>query len=107
MSMIQTRDEGAVRIVTIDNPPVNALSFALSAELLPVVEAADKDANVKAVVFTGANGLFSAGADVNDFLSEPNADTKTIRDVISAVEKSGKTFIAAMDCNALGGWCEL
>ncbi|MBV9271934.1 MAG: enoyl-CoA hydratase/isomerase family protein [Candidatus Eremiobacteraeota bacterium] len=105
--MIHTQDRGAVRIITIDNPPVNALSFALSAELIPIIEAADKDANVKAVIFTGANGLFSGGADVNDFLSEPGPDTKTIRDVIAAVEKSDKTFIAAIDGNALGGGSEL
>ena len=105
--MIRTSDNGAIRVVTIDNPPVNALSFALSGELQPAIESADKDASVKAVIITGANGLFSGGADVNDFLTEPSPDTKTIRDVIAAIEKSGKTFIAAIDGTALGGGCEL
>ncbi len=104
---VGTSDRGAVRIITLDNPPVNALSFAYSAELLKAVQAAEADANVKAVVFTGANGLFSGGADVNDFSTEPTPETKTIRDVIAAVEAGSKTYVAAIDGNALGGGLEL
>ncbi len=94
-------------LLTLDSPPVNALSFAFSAQLLAAVEAAENDPSVKAVVFTGANGLFSAGADVNDFNTEPAPDTKTIRDVIAAVERGSKTYVAAIDGNALGGGLEL
>jgi 3-hydroxyacyl-CoA dehydrogenase len=107
MGFIKTEDKDGVRVITLDNPPVNSLSFALSAELVPIVEAASADPNVKAVVFIGANGLFSAGADVNDFNTEPGPDTKTVRDVIAAVEKSDKTFVAAIEKNALGGGLEL
>jgi 3-hydroxyacyl-CoA dehydrogenase len=100
-------DRGVVRVITLDNPPVNALSFAYSAELLKTVLAAEADANVRSVVFTGANGLFSGGADVNDFSTEPTAETKTVRDVIAAVEAGTKTYVAAIDGNALGGGLEL
>jgi len=100
-------DRGSVRVITLDNPPVNALSFAYSAELLEAVRAAEADANVRAVVFTGANGLFSGGADVNDFSTEPTPETKTVRDVIAAVEAGAKTYVAAIDGNALGGGLEL
>ncbi len=96
-----------VRVITLDNPPVNALSFAYCAQLLAVVEAAERDPEIKAVVITGANGLFSAGADVNDFKNELPADAITIRDVIHAVEGSGKLHIAAIDGNCLGGGLEL
>jgi 3-hydroxyacyl-CoA dehydrogenase len=96
-----------IRILTLDDPPVNALSFALSAELLPIVEAAEADPGVAAVIFTGANALFSAGADVNDFQTEPTPETKTIRDVIAAIERGSKTYVAAIDGNAMGGGCEL
>ena len=107
MGFIKTEDRDGVRIVTLDNPPVNSLSFALSAELVPVIEKASADPSINAVVFIGANGQFSAGADVNDFNTEPTAETKTIRDVIAAVEKSDKTFVAAIEKNALGGGLEL
>jgi len=96
-----------VRLITLDNPPVNALSYALSGELVPLIEAADKDPNVTTVIFTGANGMFSGGADVNDFTTLPTAETKTVRSVIEAMERSGKTFVAAIDGNALGGGFEL
>ncbi len=107
MACIRTQDRDGVRIITLDNPPVNSLSFALSGELLPIVEAASADAAVKAVVFAGANGIFSAGADINDFSIEPTPDTPTIRDVIAAVERSDKIFVAAIEKNALGGGLEL
>ncbi|MHB8194986.1 MAG: 3-hydroxyacyl-CoA dehydrogenase NAD-binding domain-containing protein [Vulcanimicrobiaceae bacterium] len=105
--MIRTADRDGVRIVTLDNAPVNALSYALSTELVPIVEAAEADAGIKAVIFTGANGLFSGGADVNDFTTEPTPQTKTVRDVIARVEAGSKTYIAAIDGNALGGGLEL
>jgi len=105
---VKTTDLGdGVRLITLDNPPVNALSYALSGELVPLIEAADADPGVNTVIFTGANGLFSGGADVNDFTTPPTAETKTVRSVIEAMERSGKTFIAAIDGNALGGGFEL
>ncbi len=104
---VRTSDRGDVRVLTLDNPPVNALSFALCAQLLPIIEAASADEKVKAVVFAGANGIFSGGADVNDFSTEPTPETKTIRDVIDAIERSEKLFAVAIDTNALGGAFEL
>jgi 3-hydroxyacyl-CoA dehydrogenase len=107
MARVRTEDRGNVRVVILDNPPINALGFALSAELCPLLAAAEADANVHAVVITGANGLFSGGADINDFETEPTADTKTIRDVIALVEKSAKPYVAALQKTALGGGFEL
>ncbi|MEO9262676.1 MAG: 3-hydroxyacyl-CoA dehydrogenase NAD-binding domain-containing protein [Candidatus Baltobacteraceae bacterium] len=107
MAPIKTEDRNGIRIVTLENPPVNALSFALSAELVAVIEAASVDSGVTSVVITGAAGIFSAGADVNDFNTEITADTKTVRDVIAAIEKSDKPFVAAIEKTALGGGLEL
>jgi len=96
-----------VRVVTLDNPPVNALSFAYCAKLLREIEAAHGDPSVGAIVIAGANGLFSAGADVNDFSAEMPADAVTIRDVIAAIETSVKVHVAAIEGNCLGGGLEL
>ena len=104
---MRTDDRDGVRIVTLDNPPINALSFAYCTALVPVLAAAEADASVHAIVLTGANGLFSGGADINDFTTEPAPGTKTIRDVIAAVEKSAKTYVAALEKTALGGGLEL
>ena len=67
----ETRD--GVRILTLSNPPVNALSFATSAALVAEIEAANADEAVRAIVITGSNGFFSGGADINDFLSVAGA----------------------------------
>ena len=62
---------------------------------------------MKAIVFTGANNIFSGGADVNDFSKEPTPETKTIRDLIAAIDRGNKIYAVAIDGNALGGGLEL
>jgi 3-hydroxyacyl-CoA dehydrogenase len=101
----ETRD--GVRILTLDNPPVNALSFATAAALIDGVTAAEADESVRAVVIAGANGMFSGGADINEFLAPPPPGSKSLRDAIATIEKASKTFVAAIDGNALGGGCEI
>jgi len=107
ITRVRTEDRGDVRLVILDNPPINALSFALSGELCAVLAAAEADAAIRSIVLTGANGIFSGGADINDFEREPTAETKTIRDAIALVEKGAKTYVAAIEKNALGGGLEL
>ncbi len=97
----------AVRVITLDNAPVNALSFAYCARLYAEIVAAHADEAVEAVVFTGANALFSGGADVNDFNNELPPGAVTIRDVIATIEASGKLHVAAIDGACLGGGLEL
>jgi 3-hydroxyacyl-CoA dehydrogenase len=101
----EPRDD--VRVITLDNPPVNALSFAYCAKLNAELVAAHADEAVECVIFTGANGLFSGGADVNDFNREPPSGAVTIRDIIAAIEASSKLHLAAIDGSCLGGGLEL
>ncbi|MBD5656392.1 MAG: enoyl-CoA hydratase/isomerase family protein [Candidatus Eremiobacteraeota bacterium] len=105
-TLVTSASREGVRILTLANPPVNALSFATSAALVAEIEAAEADETVRAIVITGSNGFFSGGADINDFLAVPRADAKSVRDVVAAIEKSGKTYVAAIDGNALGGGLE-
>jgi 3-hydroxyacyl-CoA dehydrogenase len=105
-SLDAPRDE-KIRVITVDNPPVNALSFAYCRVVLEQIRAAHDDDAVESIVINGANGLFSAGADVNDFNAELPADAVTIRDVIAAVDASVKVHVAAIDGNCLGGGLEL
>ena len=99
--------EHGIKVITLDNPPVNALSLAYSARLLDEVLAAEADNTVQTVIFTGANGIFSGGADINDFLTEPPAGSKSVRDVIDAIERGKKVYVAAIDGSAMGGGLEL
>jgi 3-hydroxyacyl-CoA dehydrogenase len=95
------------RVITLDNPPVNALSFKYSEKILKEIEDAQKDPSVTSITITGANGFFSAGVDVNDFQKAWDPSGTTVRDVIEAIERSDKVFIAAIDGIALGGALEL
>ncbi len=97
----------SIKLVTLDNAPVNALSFAYCARLLGEIESAHADPSVAAIVLTGANGLFSAGADVNDFNAELPPNAVTVRDVIAAIESNAKVHVAAIDGTCLGGGLEL
>ena len=104
LALAEMRD--GIKILTINNPPVNALSFATSGALLAEIEAAEADDAVIAVVITGHNGVFSGGADIGDFIKPPVAGSKSVRDVVAAIERSKKTYVAAIDGNALGGGLE-
>jgi 3-hydroxyacyl-CoA dehydrogenase len=106
-TLVRAETREGIRILTLDNPPVNALSFATAAALIEGVEAAEADEAVRAIVIAGANGMFSGGADINEFLAPPPPGSKSLRDAIAAIEKAGKTFVAAIDGNALGGGCEI
>ena len=105
-SLVVTQMRDGIKILTIDNPPVNALSFAASGALLAEIETAEADDAVIAVVITGANGNFSGGADIGDFIKPRVAGSKSVRDVVAAIERSKKTYVAAIDGNALGGGLE-
>lgn len=107
MALISESTRHDARIITLQNPPINALSFALSAELLAAVERAESDSAVAGVIVAGSGSFFSGGADINDFLRRPAPDTKTIRDVIARIERGTKTYVAAIAGNALGGGLEL
>jgi len=105
-SLVAAETRDGIRILTLDNPPVNAFSAAMSAALFEQIEAADGDGSVAAIVITGANGFFSGGADINVFATGPEPGAKSVRDIVAAIEKSGKTFVAALDGSALGGGLE-
>jgi 3-hydroxyacyl-CoA dehydrogenase len=106
-SLVRTEDRGGVRVMILDNPPVNAISHALSADLCRAVAAAEADAAIRAVVLSGANGLFSAGADIRELAIAPDAETKTLCDAIALIELSEKIHVAAIGKTALGGGLEI
>ena len=96
---------GSVAVLTIANPPVNAMSMAVRADLIAAVQGAVADPEVQALVLIGAGGRFIPGADIREFgkpISGPSG-----RDVIAAIEASPKPIVAALGGNALGGGLEV
>ena len=97
--------EGSVAVVTVDNPPVNALSQALRQALVEAVAELDADAAVTAVVLICAGRTFIAGADVSEFGKPPQPPH--LPDVVAAIESAKKPWMAAIHGSALGGGLEV
>jgi len=99
------RRDGNVAIITIDNPPVNALRQAVRAGIKDCVIAARDDASVEAIVLTGAGRTFVAGADITEFGKPPQPPGLT--EVITILDDVKKPTIAAVHGTPLGGGLEL
>lgn len=102
---VEVSREGEVAVVTIDNPPVNALSFAVREELHRALIALAADEQVKAIVLGCKGRTFVAGADITEF-GKPSRQP-TLRDLIETLENIPKPTIAAIHGTALGGGLEI
>src|SRR5260370_8195041 len=101
---VDLKRDNDVAIITIENPPVNALKHAVRAGLIDALKQV-KDPAVKAVVLTGAGRAFSAGADISEF-GKP-MHPPGLHEVIAAIESTPKPVVAAIHGTALGGGLEL
>ena len=99
--------EGAVGVITIDNPPVNAMSPGLPGAILARLAEAQADDAVDAVVLRGGGKGAFAGADIRSFGTPWPEGEPTLRDVIPAIERSAKPVIAALAGYCLGGGLEM
>lgn len=95
---------GDVALITLDQPPVNAISHAVRAGLLAAVIEADEDASVQAIVIHGAGRNFIAGADIRE-MDQP-AKEPLLNDVLLRVEACRKPVVAALHGAVLGGGLE-
>jgi len=105
MSVITTRKDGEILIVTADNPPVNALGAAVRQGLMAAMEEAKGDDGVKALVIACAGRTFFAGADITEFGKPPVLPW--LPEVVDAIEAMDKPVVAAIHGTALGGGCEV
>jgi enoyl-CoA hydratase/carnithine racemase len=110
MALVEFTAEGAVALVRLNRPPVNALSAELSADLKAAFEQA-ADPQIRALVVTG-QPHFAAGADIKGFRAvyESGGEqrlARTLADTVSILEGLEKPTIAAIHGYALGGGLEL
>jgi enoyl-CoA hydratase len=113
-SFISSEIDGAVAVVTIDNPPMNALSAPLLEELEAEIERLDADDAVRAIVLKGAGErAFVAGADIKEFPSlrdaatEEGGSARGIQKLGARMDAARTPFIAAIHGFCLGGGLEL
>jgi 3-hydroxyacyl-CoA dehydrogenase len=101
---VSINNHGSTAVITINNPPVNALSHHVRTGIAEGMEAAIADDAVTAIVLICDGRTFIAGADITEFGKPPQG--KSLLDAQAAMENSPKPVIAAIHGTALGGGLE-
>jgi 3-hydroxyacyl-CoA dehydrogenase len=108
--LVSVTKDGDIAVITINNPPVNALSPGVPEGIGSAIDQIAKDPGVKAAVLIGGGKTFIAGADIKEF--EKMTSGKTDRGagllpLLLKIENSGKPVVVAIHGNAFGGGLEI
>jgi 3-hydroxyacyl-CoA dehydrogenase len=103
--VVKLERSDAIAVITVNNPPVNALSAAVRRGIFDCIKSAGSDPQVHAIVLTCAGRTFIAGADITEFGKPPQSPG--LGEVISEIENCPKPVVAAIHGTALGGGLEV
>lgn len=104
---IRTSQHGAVAVIVIDNPPVNAMSPGVPGSIIAALDAANRDADVKAIVLIGGGRGMIAGADIRfQGKAWPEGEPRLI-DLVDGLDRNPKPVVAALGGAVLGGGLEI
>jgi 3-hydroxyacyl-CoA dehydrogenase len=106
MSLVKYQAHATIGVITVDNPPVNAVSIGVPRGVIEHLDSANADAGIEALVIHGSGRGFIAGADIREFDKPHPGEEPTLNDMINALEASTKPVVAAIHGNALGGGLE-
>jgi 3-hydroxyacyl-CoA dehydrogenase len=107
--LVQLTKDNDIAIITINNPPVNALSPGVPEGIAEAIEQIDKDASVKAAVLIGGGKTFIAGADIAEFgkiTSGKNQRGLSLVPILQRIEDCTKPVVMAIHGQAFGGGLE-
>jgi 3-hydroxyacyl-CoA dehydrogenase len=108
--LIQLSKDNDIAIITINNPPVNALSPGVPEGISESIRKIQQDDSVKAAVLIGGGRTFVAGADINEFVKMTSGKLKRgvgLLPLLLELEDCSKPVVVAIHGNALGGGLEL
>ncbi|HXZ28873.1 MAG TPA: 3-hydroxyacyl-CoA dehydrogenase NAD-binding domain-containing protein [Terriglobales bacterium] len=109
--LVQLSQDNDVAIITINNPPVNALSPGVPEGIAEAIERVEKDAGVRAVVVIGSGRTFVAGADIKEFgkitSGQHTRGAPLLPAVLLKIEDCSKPVVMAIHGTAFGGGMEL
>ncbi len=103
--VVRLEVQGDIALITVSNPPVNALGHAVRAGLLQAFQDAETDSRVRAVILICQGSTFIAGADIKEFGKPPQAPS--LPEVIDTIESCSKPSVAVIHGTALGGGLEV
>ncbi len=108
-NLVQVTRDGDIAVITINNPPVNALSPGVPEGIAEALERIAKDDEVKAVVLMGAGKTFVAGADIKEFakITSDRPRAAGLLPLLLQMEDSREPIVAAIHGTAFGGGLEL
>src|SRR5690349_23421795 len=110
-NLVQLNKENDIAIITINNPPVNALSPGVPEGISDAVAQISQDPSVRAAVLIGGGKTFVAGADINEFgkvtSGQKRSGVNIFPSLLSGIEDCSKPVIMAIHGTAFGGGLEL
>ena len=107
--VVLTASDG-IAVLTIDNPPVNALSPGVPQGILAALATAERDPSVRAIVVMGGGRTFIAGADIKELeeaARNPASGGPDLHPLLARIEDCAKPVIMAIHGIALGGGLEI
>lgn len=103
--LVRFRVLDGIAVITLDAPPVNALSAPMRAGLWDVIGRVDANHDIQAAVILATGDIFSAGADIRELGGVPS--NPTLAQLCDRIEACTKPVVAAMQGQALGGGAEV
>lgn len=108
--LVTLSKRGEIGVITIDNPPVNAISPGVPEGIQASIDAARKDPSIKGIVLIGAGQTFIAGADIKEFGKITSGQKERgagLAPLLQALEDCPKPVVAAIHGTAFGGGLEI
>ena len=107
-NLVRVGKENDVAVITIDNPPVNALSPGVPEGIWAAIDEMNDDPAVKAAVVIGSGRTFVAGADIKEFGKVTSGGPRrSLLPLLLHIEDSAKPVVMAIHGQAFGGGLEL